>query len=62
MCYLVILDHFLRGRNRTPNVKIINLSGPGPSKQKGTTDDGVLKVLFFNVGYAEKIPSQTHEQ
>jgi len=55
----VRLDHFLRGRNRTPSIKIMNLSGPGPSQQKGTTDYGVSKVPFFNSGCAEKIPSQT---
>lgn len=59
VCYLVTLDDFLRERNRISNTKILNLNGPGPLKQKGATVYGVLKVLFVNLGYVKKIPSQT---
>lgn len=59
VCDLVTLDDFHRERNRMSYIKIIYLDGPGPLKQKGGTVRGVLKVLFVNLGYVQKIPSQT---
>lgn len=59
VCDLVTLDDFRRERNRISYIKIIFLDRPGPLKQKGGTVRGVLKVLFVNLGYVQKIPSQT---